>query len=131
MQDKVVAPLVPPTTEGNLARTVVDNARMTPGRVVFSRREGSGWSDVTAAQFADDVTRLAKGLVAAGIEVGDRVGLMSRTRYEWTLVDYALWTVGAVTSPSTRPRRPSRWPGSSRTRARWPSSSRRPPTRAR
>ncbi len=99
MQDKVVAPLVPPTTEGNLAGTVVDNARMTPGRVVFSRREGSGWSDVTAAQFADDVTQLAKGLVAAGIEVGDRVGLMSRTRYEWTLVDYALWTVGAVTVP--------------------------------
>ncbi|MEP6629606.1 MAG: AMP-dependent synthetase/ligase, partial [Lapillicoccus sp.] len=99
MQDKVVAPLVPPTTEGNLARTVVDNARRTPDRVVFSRREGSGWSDVTAAQFADDVTRLAKGLVAAGIDVGDRVGLMSRTRYEWTLVDYALWTVGAVTVP--------------------------------
>ncbi|MEO7235946.1 MAG: AMP-dependent synthetase/ligase [Lapillicoccus sp.] len=99
MQDKVVAPLVPPTTEGNLARTVVDNARRTPDRVVFSRRDGSGWSDVTAAQFADDVTRLAKGLVAAGIDVGDRVGLMSRTRYEWTLVDYALWTVGAVTVP--------------------------------
>jgi len=99
VQDKVVAPLVPPTTEGNLARTVVENARRTPHRVVFARRSADGWSDVTAAQFADDVAALAKGFVAAGIEVGDRVGLMSRTRYEWTLVDYALWTTGAVTVP--------------------------------
>jgi len=98
-QDKVVPALVPPTTEGNLAQTVVDNARRTPNRVVFAQRSAGGWSDVTAAQFATDVSRLAKGLVAAGIEVGDRVGLMSRTRYEWTLVDYALWTVGAVTVP--------------------------------
>ncbi len=99
MQDKVVAPLVPPTTEGNLAQTVVVNARKVPHRVVFSRRSQDGWSDVTATQFASDVEQLAKGFVAAGIEVGDRVALMSRTRYEWTLVDYALWTAGAVTVP--------------------------------
>ncbi len=99
MQDNVVAPLVPPTTEGNLAQTVVVNARKVPHRVVFSRRSQDGWSDVTATQFASDVEQLAKGFVAAGIEVGDRVALMSRTRYEWTLVDYALWTAGAVTVP--------------------------------
>ena len=97
--DKIVPPLVPSTTEGNLARTVVENAQRRPDRVVFAQRSAGGWSDVTAAQFATDVARLAKGLVAAGIAVGDRVGLMSRTRYEWTLVDYALWTVGAVTVP--------------------------------
>ena len=96
---KVVLPLVPTTTEGNLARTVVDNAERTPDRVVFAKRDNGGWSDVTAAEFAADVARLAKGLIAAGIGVGDRVGLMSRTRYEWTLVDYALWSVGAVTVP--------------------------------
>jgi long-chain acyl-CoA synthetase len=99
VRDKVVAPVVAPTTEGNLAQTVVVNAREVPDMVVFSTRSGRGWQDVTATQFADDVNRLAKGLIAAGVEVGDRVALMSRTRYEWTLTDYAIWTVGGVTVP--------------------------------
>jgi len=99
VRDKVVAPVVAPTTEGNLAQTVVVNAQTVPDKVVFSTRSGGGWQDVTAAAFADEVARLAKGLVAAGIQVGDRVGLMSRTRYEWTLADYAIWTAGAVTVP--------------------------------
>ncbi len=99
VRDKVVAAVVAPTTEGNLAQTVVVNAQTVPDKVVFSTRAAGGWQDVTAAAFADDVARLAKGLVAAGIQVGDRVGLMSRTRYEWTLADYAIWTAGAVTVP--------------------------------
>jgi long-chain acyl-CoA synthetase len=99
VRDKVVAPVVAPTTEGNLAQTVVVNAREVPDKVVFSTRSGSAWQDVTATQFADDVNRLAKGLIAAGVEVGDRVALMSRTRYEWTLTDYAIWTAGGVTVP--------------------------------
>jgi long-chain acyl-CoA synthetase len=99
VRDKVVAPVVAPTTEGNLAQTVALNARQVPDKVVFATRSGAGWQDVTAARFADDVNRLAKGLIAAGIDVGDRVALMSRTRYEWTLADYAIWTAGAVTVP--------------------------------
>jgi long-chain acyl-CoA synthetase len=58
-----------------------------------------GWRDVTARQFRDEVVPLAKGLIAAGIAPGDRVGLMSKTRYEWTLIDYAIWAAGAVTVP--------------------------------
>ncbi len=54
---------------------------------------------MTASQFKDEVIAVAKGLVAAGIEPGDRVALMSRTRYEWTLIDYAIWTAGAITVP--------------------------------
>ena len=54
---------------------------------------------MTAGQFRDEVAALAKGLIAAGIEPGDRVALMSRTRYEWTLADYAIWAAGAVTVP--------------------------------
>jgi long-chain acyl-CoA synthetase len=54
---------------------------------------------VTASQFRDEVVALAKGLVAAGVAAGDRVALMSHTRYEWTLIDYAIWTAGAVTVP--------------------------------
>jgi long-chain acyl-CoA synthetase len=57
------------------------------------------WTDVTASQFSGEVIALAKGLIAAGIEPGDRVALMSHTRYEWTLIDYAIWTAGAVTVP--------------------------------
>jgi long-chain acyl-CoA synthetase len=87
------------TPPANLADIVVENARRTPDRVVLNRREGATWLPVTAAAFAQEVDRLALGFVAAGVRPGDRVGLMARTRYEWTLVDVALWTAGAVTVP--------------------------------
>ncbi|HET7430671.1 MAG TPA: AMP-dependent synthetase/ligase [Nocardioides sp.] len=87
-----------PTT-GNLTDDVVANAAEAPETVVFSRRTGEGWHDVTAAAFLDEVRAVAKGLVAAGIEPGARVGLISKTRYEWTLLDYAIWFAGAVTVP--------------------------------
>jgi long-chain acyl-CoA synthetase len=90
---------VPVPTTGNLTDDVVRNAVEAPDRVAFSRRTTEGWADVTAAQFLDEVRSVAKGLVAAGIEPGDRVGLLSRTRYEWTLFDYAIWFAGAVTVP--------------------------------
>ena len=60
---------------------------------------GGTWSDVTAAQFNEEVRALAKGFIAAGVEAGDRIAIMSHTRYEWTLIDYALWTAGAVVVP--------------------------------
>ncbi len=70
------------------------------GRVMLRRLDGDErWSDVTAAQFAAEVRALAEGLLAAGIGAGDRVALMSRTSYAWTLADYAIWTAGAVTVP--------------------------------
>ena len=87
-----------PTT-GNLTDDVVANARDAGETAVFSRRTDDGWIDVTAARFHDEVRAVAKGLVAAGIEAGDRVALLSKTRYEWTLFDYAIWFAGAVTVP--------------------------------
>jgi long-chain acyl-CoA synthetase len=84
----------------SLSDVVFRRAGSQPDAVVIRRPGGGGpWQDVTAAQFRDEVTALAKGLVAAGIEPGERVALMSRTRYEWTLVDYAIWTAGAITVP--------------------------------
>jgi long-chain acyl-CoA synthetase len=78
----------------------LDGARPgAPGGPGAPGAPGGGWRDVTAGQFRDEVTALAKGLVAAGVKPGDRVALMSRTRYEWTLIDYAIWTAGAVTVP--------------------------------
>jgi long-chain acyl-CoA synthetase len=84
----------------NLAGTVFRRAAEQPEAVVLRRPGPSGtWTDVTASQFSGEVVAVAKGLVAAGIEAGDRVALMSHTRYEWTLIDYAIWTAGAVTVP--------------------------------
>ncbi len=86
----------PPTS---LAEIVGENARRTPDRVVLSRRERDTWRPVTAAEFAAEVQQVALGFLAAGIQGGDRVALMAKTRYEWTLVDAALWAVGAVVVP--------------------------------
>jgi long-chain acyl-CoA synthetase len=84
----------------SLTDTVVHRAQTQPDALALRRRTGPGdWQDVTAAQFAAEVAALAGGLMAAGIGPGDRVALMSRTHYEWTLIDYAIWTAGAVTVP--------------------------------
>jgi long-chain acyl-CoA synthetase len=83
----------------NLTDPVWDNAETAPDTVQFTRRTPDGWQEVTCAQFRDEVTAVARGLIAAGIEPGVRVGLMSKTRYEWTLLDYAIWACGAVTVP--------------------------------
>ena len=88
---------------GNLTDDVVANAREAGGSIVFSRPsarpDATGWEGVTAAQFLAEVSGVAKGLIAAGVEVGDRVAVISKTRYEWTLLDYATWFAGAVTVP--------------------------------
>ena len=87
----------------NLTNSVFRRAAEQPQAVMLRRPDPSSdswaWADVTASQFKDEVVAVAKGLVAAGIGVGDRVALMSHTRYEWTLIDYAIWTAGAVTVP--------------------------------
>ena len=83
-----------------LTDVVYRRAEAEPGMVVLRKRTGAGsWQDVTAAQFRAEVTALAKGLMAAGIGPGDRVAVMSRTSYEWTLIDYASWAAGAATVP--------------------------------
>ncbi len=89
---------VPGVTSGtaNLTDDVVRNGTQHPEAVVLSRRGEQGWTGVTAAEFLDEVRAVAKGLLAAGVEAGDRIALISRTRYEWTLLDYAIWFAGAV-----------------------------------
>ncbi|NEC63870.1 AMP-dependent synthetase/ligase [Streptomyces sp. SID9727] len=89
------APLV-----GGLADVVFDHADEEPHRIALGRKDADGnWQDVTSAAFRDEVLALAKGLIAHGVRFGDRVALMSRTRYEWTLFDFALWAVGAQSVP--------------------------------
>ncbi len=86
---------------GNLTDAVVTNATVAPGQVILQRQEtkGGSWNPVTSQEFLDSVRGIAKGLIAAGVEVGDRVALVSKTRYEWTLFDYAIWFAGAVAVP--------------------------------
>jgi long-chain acyl-CoA synthetase len=86
--------------DGNLTDLIRRNAARHPDTAVLARKDASGtWRDVTAAAFLAEVRAAAKGLVAAGVEPGDRVAVMSRTRYEWTLLDFAIWSAGAVTVP--------------------------------
>ncbi|WP_374190880.1 long-chain fatty acid--CoA ligase [Phycicoccus sp. CSK15P-2] len=87
------------TTEGTLGDLPARLAADDPARVAFSVRTEAGWTDVTSATFAAEVDALAKGFVAAGVATGDVVAIMSRTRYEWTLADFALWAAGAVPVP--------------------------------
>ncbi|MFE3174295.1 AMP-dependent synthetase/ligase [Amycolatopsis sp. NPDC059090] len=89
----------PVTDDENLADVVWANAERFSDVVSFRRQVEGTWLDVTAKDFADQVAAVAKGLIAAGVGHGDRVALMSKTRYEWTLVDFAIWAAGAVTVP--------------------------------
>ena len=82
-----------------LTDALEERAATSPDSVLFARKSGDQWTDVTAKEFATQVRAVAAGLVSSGVQAGDRVALMSRTRYEWTLCDYAIWTAGAVTVP--------------------------------
>ncbi|RCW44051.1 long-chain acyl-CoA synthetase [Halopolyspora algeriensis] len=94
---------VPATTsvadDENLTDMVWANAENSGGTVSFRRRVEGTWTEVTAAEFAAQVMGISKGLVAAGLQPGDRIGLMSQTRYEWSLLDFAIWAAGCVTVP--------------------------------
>ena len=91
--------LVPSATEGNLTNLVAERAWFEPERIMLSRPLGEGWQPVTAREFETEVRTAAKGLIAAGIQIGDRVAIMSRTRYEWTILDFAIWYAGGVVVP--------------------------------
>ncbi|MGH1527293.1 AMP-dependent synthetase/ligase [Leifsonia sp. L25] len=91
--------VVPADPEANATDLLVQRVAATPDAALFSVPDGDGWKDVTAAEFYRQVIALAKGLVAAGIQPGDMIGLMCKTRYEWTLIDFATWFAGAVLVP--------------------------------
>ncbi|MFI0261391.1 AMP-dependent synthetase/ligase [Streptomyces sp. NPDC017056] len=99
-----VPPLAPRVRTGSLGDIPFDNAAQAPGEAVLSRKKaaresGGAWRDVSAAEFAGEVLALAKGLIAHGLRPGDRLAIMARTTYEWTLVDFAAWAAGLVTVP--------------------------------
>ncbi|MFF1716642.1 AMP-dependent synthetase/ligase [Streptomyces sp. NPDC058268] len=93
------APLAAKATTGSTADIPFTNAAEAPGAVVLRRKQDRHWQPVTAAAFAREVTATAKGLIAAGLQPGGRVALMSRTRYEWAVLDFAIWAAGGQTVP--------------------------------
>ena len=89
-----------PPPVGGLADVVFEYAHEDPSRIALGRKGPDGrWRDVTAAEFRDEVLALAKGLLSQGVHFGDRVAIMCPTRYEWTLFDFALWSIGAEVVP--------------------------------
>ncbi|MFF8292048.1 AMP-dependent synthetase/ligase [Streptomyces sp. NPDC016309] len=86
-------------TDGNLTDLIRRNAAQHPDVAVMGRKVAGAWTDVTATQFLAEVRAAAKGLIARGVRPGDRVALISRTRYEWVQMDFAIWSAGAVTVP--------------------------------
>ncbi|MEV6803621.1 AMP-dependent synthetase/ligase [Streptomyces sp. NPDC051132] len=100
VREASVPPFAPPVTHGSLADLPYENAEAAPDKVVLSRRlPGGRWTDVTAARFAAEVQAVAKGLIAEGLVPGDRIAVMARTTYDWTLLDFAAWAAGLVTVP--------------------------------
>jgi len=95
-----VPPLVNVPPESNVTDLVLRQAAKASNPALFSRLDADGqWQDIRATDFLADVSLLAKGLMASGVAAGDRVGIMSRTRYEWALIDFAIWFAGAVSVP--------------------------------
>ena len=99
MREYSVPPAATIEPTANMTDHLVDALATDPDRVQFRRRAAGGWRPVTLREFMDQALGAAKGLIASGVQPGDRVGLMSRTRYEWTVVDIAILLAGAVTVP--------------------------------
>ncbi len=91
--------IIPAATAGNLTNLIAERAWFEPDRITMSRPLGDGWQPLTARQVEEEIRATAKGLIAAGINIGDRVAIMARTRYEWTILDFAIWYAGGCVVP--------------------------------
>jgi len=100
VKETFTQPVVKADPTANATDLLVDRVAKTPNIILFALPTADGgWSDVTGAEFLAQVVALAKGFVAAGVEPGDKIAFMCKTRYEWTLVDFALWFSGAIMVP--------------------------------
>lgn len=92
--------LVESNPRENVTDLLLNRVRKDPSHALFSRLNADGsWRNVSSQEFLDEVIALAKGLIAAGIKPGDAIAIMSRTRYEWPMIDFAVWYCGAVSVP--------------------------------
>ena len=91
--------LAPHPTTGNITNIITDRVAKEPGRVLLSRPLGDGWQPVTAVELDQEIRSVAKGLISHGVARGDRVAIMAKTRYEWTILDFAIIYCGGITVP--------------------------------
>ncbi|MCU1438022.1 MAG: long-chain fatty acid--CoA ligase [Naasia sp.] len=91
--------VVAATPDANATDLLLERIALTPEAPLFARQQGDTWVDVSGRDYLVEVRALAKGLIAAGIEPGEKIGLMAKTRYEWTLIDFAAWFAGAILVP--------------------------------
>ena len=85
--------------QGNLSLDVLDRHTKDPGKVALKKFNGHEWQDMTLGDFHGHVTSAAKGLIAHGVRPGSPVAILAKTRYEWTVLDYAVWWLGAISVP--------------------------------
>ena len=98
--DSVTVPaIIPAATAGNLTNLVAERAWFEADRIMVSRPLGDGWQPVTAREFDNEIRSVAKGLISSGLQIGERVAIMAKTRYEWTILDFAIWYAGGVVVP--------------------------------
>jgi long-chain acyl-CoA synthetase len=97
MREYTGADQVVVSEDDNVVQALLENARRAPDRAALAVREGDAVVDITTAEFVRRVRSLAAGLIALGVEPGDRVCIFMRTRVEFTLLDYAIWCAGATT----------------------------------
>ena len=99
MDQIFIPPVVAADPSANVTDLLLARVASTPQAALFALPDGSAWKDVTATEFLAQVRAVAKGLIAAGINPGDKLGFMCKTRYEWTVIDFATWFAGAVLVP--------------------------------
>ena len=84
----------------NATDLLLGRLRADPSVPIFElAQEGGGYRPMRTADFVEDVKAVAKGLIASEVAPGDIVAILSRTRYEWALADWAIWWAGGVSVP--------------------------------
>ncbi|RFD24828.1 long-chain fatty acid--CoA ligase [Mycobacterium uberis] len=83
----------------NIAAVIFEHERNNPNLVIYQRQINGVWTDITCAEAAHQIRSAALGLIALGVQAGDRVSIFSSTCFEWTILDLAILSVGAVTVP--------------------------------
>ena len=99
MREASTALLAELDPDSNVTDLLLDRHAKDPSHCLYARMHSGGWASITVQQFLAQVTALAKGLIAGGLAPGETVAVMSGTRYEWTVVDFAIWFAGGITVP--------------------------------
>src|ERR1019366_4228577 len=99
MIETYLPPIVPRPVTGNITKIITDWVANDPERTLISRPIGNSWQPVSAREFDQEIRSVAKGLIAHKVAPGDRVAIMAKTRYEWTILDFAIIYCGAITVP--------------------------------